>query len=282
MPAGRARKGYDSRTQKRAAVACHRNGCPNHVPAERNSAAMADYQSTPDRLCLVCGRPLSSECRSLAKYCSRVCGWKARTPEQQRATQNAWRERSRARSRTQLLAERPCAKCGRAFRPRQRSTAQYCSHLCSATAWQQRKYASDRERKLRERACAICKRRFIPERRATTRTCSNRCAKRLWNSRHPEKISQYVQDRRARVADAPESEPIDRRIVFTRDRWRCQLCGRSTPESLAGTQSRQSPTLDHITPLSCGGSHTYANVQTACSSCNSKKRTKIKGQFRLF
>lgn len=58
---------------------------------------------------------------------------------------------------------------------------------------------------------------------------------------------------------------------FTRAQWetikihyhfRCVYCGKK-PKRL---------TMDHITPLSKGGSHTYSNIVPACTSCNSKKK----------
>jgi 5-methylcytosine-specific restriction endonuclease McrA len=42
--------------------------------------------------------------------------------------------------------------------------------------------------------------------------------------------------------------------------YRCLLCGEGKPL-----------TRDHIVPLSKGGSHTAANVQALCRSCNSRK-----------
>ncbi len=78
------------------------------------------------------------------------------------------------------------------------------------------------------------------------------------------------------------TEYVDPILVFTRDRWRCQLCGRSTPTSLCGKQKSCSPTVDHIVPIARGGAHSYQNVQCACLRCNVRKQARIKGQFRLF
>jgi 5-methylcytosine-specific restriction endonuclease McrA len=45
---------------------------------------------------------------------------------------------------------------------------------------------------------------------------------------------------------------------------RCVCCGKKTKL-----------TLDHVVPLSLGGSDTIENIQPLCGSCNSKKHTKI-------
>jgi len=78
-------------------------------------------------------------------------------------------------------------------------------------------------------------------------------------------------------------EPIKRLVVYDRDAWTCQLCGCKTKKENKGKQHDRAPTLDHIVPLSLGGSHTYDNVQTACLSCNVKKSNKSTiGQLHLF
>lgn len=69
--------------------------------------------------------------------------------------------------------------------------------------------------------------------------------------------------------------------VFERDKWRCQLCGVSTPKRLKGTLSPQAPELDHIIPLSLGGAHVWDNVQCACRRCNGIKSNNPLGQLRL-
>ncbi len=49
--------------------------------------------------------------------------------------------------------------------------------------------------------------------------------------------------------------------IFERDGHRCVACG-----------SLDNLTLDHIVPISKGGSDTEDNLQTLCKSCNSRKK----------
>lgn len=55
-----------------------------------------------------------------------------------------------------------------------------------------------------------------------------------------------------------------RDLVYERDEWRCRFCG---------TEERLS--IDHIVPLSRGGTNDLDNLQTLCRSCNSKKGAKV-------
>jgi 5-methylcytosine-specific restriction endonuclease McrA len=54
-----------------------------------------------------------------------------------------------------------------------------------------------------------------------------------------------------------------RRNIFFRDRNRCQYCGRIHPQRQLN--------LDHVVPLSRGGTSTWDNVVCACVACNSRK-----------
>lgn len=55
----------------------------------------------------------------------------------------------------------------------------------------------------------------------------------------------------------------NRRTVFVRDRHRCQYCNASAE------------TVDHVTPRSRGGTHSWENVVAACRRCNSVKRDRL-------
>lgn len=69
-------------------------------------------------------------------------------------------------------------------------------------------------------------------------------------------------------------EKIDPFEIFARDNWLCQLCGESVDPQFKGTDPRAA-SLDHIMPLSKGGTHERANVQLAHFGCNASKGNKI-------
>jgi hypothetical protein len=62
-------------------------------------------------------------------------------------------------------------------------------------------------------------------------------------------------------------ESVSRSKVWKRDAGLCGICGEAA--------NPQSWHLDHITPLSRGGLHCYANVQVSHPMCNMKKGAKI-------
>jgi len=66
-------------------------------------------------------------------------------------------------------------------------------------------------------------------------------------------------------------ETINPYVVFERDSWTCQHCGKVTPESLRGTLDDLAPELDHILPVAFNGAHSYFNTQCLCRKCNSIK-----------
>lgn len=57
----------------------------------------------------------------------------------------------------------------------------------------------------------------------------------------------------------------------------CQICGKPTDKTdvLDGHIRKRYPTLDHIVPLSKGGTHTWDNVQLAHMGCNARKCDKL-------
>lgn len=56
-------------------------------------------------------------------------------------------------------------------------------------------------------------------------------------------------------------------FLFARDDYTCQYCGRRKSE----LRGRQFLTRDHVRPVSRGGTNTWDNVVTCCSSCNNRK-----------
>lgn len=81
-----------------------------------------------------------------------------------------------------------------------------------------------------------------------------------------------------RGAGAERFRPIE---IFERDGWRCGLCGHRVDRRLR-FPDKMSASIDHIIPISQGGSHTRANCQCAHWLCNSRKTSGPGGQLRLF
>jgi len=92
---------------------------------------------------------------------------------------------------------------------------------------------------------------------------------RRYRKNHPDRIAALYNFRRA-IKKGADADKFLFNDIFERDNWRCQICGkklnnkRKMPHPLTAT-------VDHIIPLSLGGSHKKDNVQCACLGCNQSK-----------
>ena len=96
-------------------------------------------------------------------------------------------------------------------------------------------------------------------------------AVRAWQRANPEKCIAIDHARRARIRGAEGT--------FTADDWRaikerqhscCALC-----------KAHRKLEVDHIVPLSRGGSNWPDNIQGLCRSCNARKNDKLPHELRL-
>jgi hypothetical protein len=87
--------------------------------------------------------------------------------------------------------------------------------------------------------------------------------------------------KRRAIAKDPNAENINPFKVFDIYKWKCHICGCSTPKSKRGTYFDNAPELDHIVPLAKGGKHRMSNVACACRKCNQLKSDKPLGQLGL-
>lgn len=61
-----------------------------------------------------------------------------------------------------------------------------------------------------------------------------------------------------------------RQIVLARDNFRCVYCGEADAEMH----------IDHVVPISRGGSNEVDNLVAACAACNSSKGDKLPSEWR--
>ena len=90
-----------------------------------------------------------------------------------------------------------------------------------------------------------------------------------WKEAHPGKRREYSQRRRARM-QTQEIEIFSDLEIFERDGWICQICFDVIDPEIK-LPDVMCVSLDHIMPISRGGSHTRINVQAAHLKCNTKK-----------
>ena len=96
-----------------------------------------------------------------------------------------------------------------------------------------------------------------------------------------ESVKRGNRKRRAALRGA-ESEPYTTAEIADRDGWRCGLCGQRIGRTLKHPHPR-SLSIDHIVPLSRGGSDLRDNIQAAHLVCNTAKNNRGDGdQLLLF
>lgn len=145
-----------------------------------------------------------------------------------------------------------------------------CTYCGAATGG--KKYCSSRcaTRSLRgnpiERECSVCDATYRPMNKGIDRkVCSDECKQTL--------LAAYQDVRRFNSSLTPEGRRL-RHKVFSRDGWVCQLCGDPVNRK-ARWPSPDSVTIDHIIPVSKGGTHDERNLQCAHARCNVRKGAKM-------
>lgn len=202
-------------------------------------------------------------------YCSDGC----RRQRDIKRHRDSWLKRSaelKARLATVVLT---CGECDVEFRPPDlRGARKYCSSKCSKKAQNKRQAERDK--------LVPCKADGCTNQRKCRGYCSG-CYKRIgiekgWCKPEPswnESRRANYQKRRALKSGAT-AEKIISQEVYDRDGWVCGICTEPV-DPLLKWPDPFSASLDHVVPLSLGGTHTYDNVQCAHLRCNVSKGNRI-------
>lgn len=101
--------------------------------------------------------------------------------------------------------------------------------------------------------------------------CSKEC-----NDTHVKESKDNSRHRR-RARLSLNHERVSRSKVFKRDDYTCYICNVKVvlyKDIKDKWNKKDAATLDHVIALANGGTHTYLNIKTCCSWCNSNKRDK--------
>lgn len=102
-----------------------------------------------------------------------------------------------------------------------------------------------------------------------------------WLAENPGKSSEYVKRYREKHPEQVTKSSRRRREAFksvvgtfTLDEWK-SLCNSFENKCLWCGSSQKKLTVDHVVPISKGGSGYIENIQPLCTSCNSRKNKRI-------
>lgn len=182
---------------------------------------------------------------------------------------------------------RTCGLCADSFMPK-RSDSTYCSPECSRQATCVRRNGSYAW-KDNTRDCVWCGDSFRPVRNDAL-TCSAACGRRRsyalardeiirksseWNKSSANRkfiCAANKAKRRARSGQKYKFSARDWRRLVNRFSGRCAYCD----------ELCDNLTLDHVVPVTRGGSHGVGNILPACPSCNFSKQDKLLTEWRLW
>lgn len=124
--------------------------------------------------------------------------------------------------------------------------------------------------------CECCGRPYTIEESGynSTKYCSKRCQQRVYYRKHDQ-----VRDHRKRWRKHDSDITLEK--LFKRDSGRCYICGERCDwtdkiinENGTHIAGNRYPSIDHVFPLSKGGTDTWDNIKLAHRICNSLKRDK--------
>jgi len=173
-----------------------------------------------------------------------------------------------------IMKHSTCKNCSISFSYEPMSSGRlrlYCSTQCSLKG---------KEKQQGSAQCRTCSKSYRPRYGKPAGFCSIECR------RYPERKvyesafcrNQAGHSRRIARKRAAEYETFSALKIFERDNWICGICCKAVDTSKKYPDI-YSASLDHIIPLSKGGSHTEANVQCSHFICNSLKADSTQDQM---
>lgn len=155
---------------------------------------------------------------------------------------------------------RDCAWCGESYRPKARTKSEFCSRKCKEQARNAAVSAATIQAKP-DRECLHCGRSLPRSMRADAVFCSQKCN----NAAH-------ALQRKLRARTGEDEKPgYLRAAICKRDKWRCGICGDRVNPSLEHPHPRAA-SLDHVIPVSEGGTNEPANLRLVHLVCNLRRR----------
>lgn len=213
-------------------------------------------------------KPRNRNKKDSNKYCSRICAfldWHNWNP--------TFKNIKHYPNKCCKIYFKKCYICKNKFICRNKKT-KVCSNECKRKYLliKQSEYKFYKRNKDKIYRCKICNKKFNVKWKYKTGKSFQFCSKKCQNINI--KIHKKLNENKRKILKRNvEYNTINNIEIFKRDKYKCYICklklnkNNKVPHPLA-------PTIDHIIPLSKGGSHTAKNIKTCCFRCNCIKSDK--------
>jgi HNH endonuclease/Homeodomain-like domain len=196
------------------------------------------------------------------KFCSDEC----------RSKRVELNKKKREEERRNRLISKPiltlqCEQCEEYFKSK-RKGKRFCCNECQYNNYLHRlELKRLKDRMFFNKKCKECGKHFTTTRDKAcycSRECSNKYGNRVKETNRRKRIK----------ANGKVNWNISIERLLKRDGKECYLCGEDTNKNL-DTNHDDYPSIEHVIPVSKGGTHTWDNVKVAHRKCNTEKRDKI-------
>lgn len=285
---------------------CECGKCGKHFEAERKRLYCWNPCNAPSQKvakCKTCKQDFTTQGRGHGCYvfCSDKC--KRIDGNLRKSERDAQTKKAKVIKRLDKI--RPCRKCGSIFYHTHKDQ-KYCSNICATNA-QKGKRNSSRQQRIAcmcrfcgsivlrteyeshgkecfcdgecylqfrklfstmvrasfsvksDQSCEFCGKGIVGDLKAKRKFCSKRCV---------QSAAKQVRKMRKKVNGPIELISVD--LLAEQHQWVCCGCKCVCTKS-NGNSNPYDATIDHIIPVSKGGTHTWDNVQLMCRSCNNAK-----------
>lgn len=157
------------------------------------------------------------------------------------------------------IETKKCKNCNNFFTMKIRKKTDFCSRICK-DLYRREQNKLQRIASKQERICLHCSNIITQERRSDAMFCSQECNYK----------AHALQRKLRNRANEEGKRGYLRTEICERDGWICQIC-KEPVERTAHHPNPLAPSLDHIIPVSKGGSSDPSNLQLTHLRCNLKR-----------
>lgn len=233
------------------------------------------------RYCIICGAEFETTIPH-KKTCSDKCSLYRRNSSKMRKRTVTAEQRARRKEydRQKYLKTHPDARTKDEIQKEAEATRQEVQKRKAEREAELARIRSEKERKKQENIahwleyeaeheCAVCGKKFIAH-YPLAKYCSTNCSRKPYRKHR-------------RYQGITVDKDITLKKLAKRDHNQCQICGlfvdwsdkvKTDKTTICGDMY---PSIDHITPISLGGLHSWDNVQLAHRGCNTRKKNKYIG-----